>query len=225
MFKSNRIFVIVSRGGQVARVSYDPKRVKTTKRVLTGPSDMQSNAAVLQTVNFTLGQLIDNKFEGRVSFVVNDDIAIRFFEMRRAIREGEDTVAALQKDWMEEEMLASIEEFCTAVESLGEGVELNFVKLSNVHNWALTVEKDGFVLEEGMELDFTDGLTADEAVRAETILNGKYVVAKHGDSFVVPRRGNSIDIINLRKTVEYAWVQCPQEEIDFEDGVVAGEDF
>ena len=169
--------------------------------------------------------MIESGFEGRVSFVVNDDIAIRFFEMRRAIREGEDTVAALQKDWMDEEMLASIEEFCTAVESLGEGVELNFVKLSNVHNWALSIEKEDFVLEEGMELEFKDGLTADEAVRAETILNGKYIVTKHGEDLVVPRRGNSIDIINLRKTVEYAWSKCPQEEISFEDGIIAGEEF
>lgn len=225
MFKSNRIFTIVSRGGQVARVSYDPKRVRTTKRELIGETDMASNAAVLQTVNFTLGQLIETGFEGRVSFVVNDDIAIRFFEMRRAIREGEDTVSALQKDWMDEEMLASIEEFCIAVESLGEGVELNFVKLSNVHNWALSIEKEDFVLEEGMELEFKDGLTADEAVRAETILNGKYVVVLHGEELVVPRRGNSMDIINLRKTVEYAWSKCPQEEISFEDGIIAGEEF
>ena len=225
MFKSNRIFTIVSRGGKVARVSYDPKRVKTTKRELIGETDMASNAAVLQTVNYTLGQIIESGFEGRVSFVVNDDIAIRFFEMRRAIGKGEDTVAALQKDWMDEEMLASIEEFCLAVESLQDTVELNFVKLSNVHNWALSVEDENFVLEEGMELNFTDGVTEDGAVKAETILNGKYVVAKHGDSFVVPRRGNSMDIINLRKTVEYAWLQCPQEEIDFEDGVVAGEEF
>lgn len=225
MFKSNRIFTIVSRGGQVARVSYDPKRVRTTKRELIGETDMASNAAVLQTVNFTLGQLIESGFEGRVSFVVNDDIAIRFFEMRRAIREGEDTVAALQKEWMDEEMLSSIEEFCSAVESLQDAVELNFVKLSNVHHWAISVETDGFELEEGMELDFKDGLTEDGAVKCETILNGKYVVAKHGDSFVVPRRGNSMDIINLRKTVEYAWSKCPQEEINFEDGVVAGEAF
>ena len=225
MFKSNRIFTIVSRGGKVARVSYDPKQVRTTKRELIGETDMASNAAVLQTVNFTLGQLIESGFEGRVSFVVNDDIAIRFFEMRRAIREGEDTVAALQKDWMDAEMLASIEEFCIAVESLKDTVELNFVKLSNIYNWALTLEKEDFVLEEGMELEFKDGLTADEAVRAETILNGKYVVTKHGDNFVVPRRGNSMDIINLRKTVEYAWSKCPQEEINFEDGIVAGEDF
>ena len=225
MFKSNRIFVIVSRGSQVARVSYDPKRVKTTKRELIGETDMQSNAAVLQTVNFTMGQLIDSQFEGRVSFVVNDDIAIRFFEMRRAIREGEDTVAALQKEWMDEEMLASIEEFCIAVESLGEGVELNFVKLSNVHNWALSIEKEGFVLEEGMELEFKDGVTEDGAVKAETILNGKYVVVKHGEELVVPRRGNSMNIINLRKTVEYAWNKCPQEEKDFAGGVVAGEEF
>ena len=225
MFKSNRIFVIVSRGGKVARVSYDPKNVRTTKRELVGETDMASNAAVLQTVNFTIAQLVDNQFEGRVSFVVNDDIAIRFFEMRRANREGKYTVAVLQKDWMDEEMLSSIEEFCSAVELLGESVELNFVKLSNVHNWALSVEDENFVLEEGMELEFKDGVTADEAVRAETILNGKYIVAKHGDSFVVPRRGNSMDIINLRKTVEYAWSKCPQEEIDFEDGVVAGEDF
>ena len=225
MFKSNRIFVIVSRGGQVARVSYDPKRVKTTKRELIGETDMQSNAAVLQTVNFTLGQLIDSGFEGRVSFVVNDDVAIRFFELRRAVREGGDTVAALQKEWMDEEMLASIEEFCTAVEYLGEGVELNFVKLSNVHNWALSIEKEGFELEEGMELDFKDGLTEDGAVKCETILNGKYVVVKHGEELVVPRRGNSMDIINLRKTVEYAWSKCPQEEISFEDGIIAGEEF
>ena len=224
MFKSNRIFVIVSRGSQVARVSYDPKRVKTTKRELIGETDMQSNAAVLQTVNFTLGQLIDSQFEGRVSFVVNDDIAIRFFEMRRAIREGEDTVAALQKEWMDEEMLASIEEFCFAVESLQDTVELNFVKLSNVHNWALSIEKEGFVLEEGMELNFKDGLTED-GVKCETILNGKYVVVKHGEELVVPRRGNSMDIINLRKTVEYAWTKCPQEEISFEDGIIAGEEF
>jgi hypothetical protein len=122
-------------------------------------------------------------------------------------------------------MLASIEEFCAGVESLQDAVELNFVKLSNIYNWALTIEKEDFVLEEGMELEFKDGLTADEAVRAETILNGKYVVAKHGDNFVVPRRGNSMDIINLRKTVEYAWSKCPQEEINFEDGIVAGEDF
>ena len=224
MFKSNRIFTIVSRGGKVARVSYDPKNVRTTKRELVGETDMASNAAVLQTVNFTLGQLIDSGFEGRVSFVVNDDIAIRFFEMRRAIREGEDTVAALQKEWMDEEMLASIEEFCTAVSQL-EGVELNFVKLSNVHNWALSIEKEGFVLEEGMELEFKDGLTDDGTVRAETILNGKYIVTKHGEDFVVPRRGNSMDIINLRKTVEYAWTKCPQEEINFEDGIIAGEEF
>ena len=225
MFKSNRIFTIVSRGGQVARVSYDPKRVRTTKRELVGETDMASNAAVLQTVNFTLGQLIDSGFEGRVSFVVNDDVAIRFFELRRAVREGKDTVAALHKEWMDEEMLASIEEFCIAVESLGEGVELNFVKLSNVHNWALSVEDENFVLEEGMELNFKDGVTEDGAVHAETILNGKYVVAKHGDNFVVPRRGNSMDIINLRKTVEYAWSKCPQEEINFEDGIIAGEEF
>ena len=224
MFKSNRIFTIVSRGGKVARVSYDPKNVRTTKRELVGETDMASNAAVLQTVNFTLGQLIDSQFEGRVSFVVNDDIAIRFFEMRRAIREGEDTVTALQKEWMDEEMLASIEEFCTAVSQL-EGVELNFVKLSNVHNWALSIEKEGFVLEEGMELEFKDGLTDDGTVRAETILNGKYIVTKHGEDFVVPRRGNSMDIINLRKTVEYAWTKCPQEEINFEDGIIAGEEF
>ena len=225
MFKSNRIFTIVSRGGKVARVSYDPKNVRTTKRELVGETDMASNAAVLQTVNFTLGQLIDSGFEGRVSFVVNDDVAIRFFELRRAIREGGDTVAALQKDWMDAEMLASIEEFCLAVESLQDTVELNFVKLSNVYNWALSVEDENFVLEEGMELELSEGLTADGAVRAETILNGKYVVAKHGDNFVVPRRGNSMDIINLRKTVEYAWSKCPQEEINFEDGIVAGEDF
>ena len=225
MFKSNRIFTIVSRGGKVARVSYDPKQVRTTKRELIGETDMASNAAVLQTVNFTLGQLIEYGFEGRVSFVVNDDIAIRFLEMRRAIREGEDTVAALQKEWMDEEMLASIEEFCSAVENLQDTVELNFVKLSNVHHWALTVEDDSFVLEEGMELDFVDGLTEDGAVKCETILNGKYVVVKHGEELVVPRRGNSMDIINLRKTVEYAWSKCPQEEISFEDGVVAGEEF
>ena len=225
MFKSNRIFTIVSRGGKVARVSYDPKRVKTTKRELIGETDMQSNAAVLQTVNFTLGQLIDSQFEGRVSFVVNDDIAIRFFEMRRAIREGEDTVAALQKEWMDAEMLASIEEFCFAVESLQDTVELNFVKLSNVHHWAISVEAEGVELEEGMELDFKDGLTEDGAVKCETILNGKYVVTKPGDSFAVPRRGNSMDIINLRKTVEYAWSKCPQEEISFEDGIIAGEEF
>ena len=225
MFKSNRVFTIVSRGGKVARVSYDPKNVRTSKRELIGETDMQSNAAVLQTVNFTLSQLIDSGFEGRVSFVVNDDIAIRFFEMRRAIREGNDVVSALQKDWMDEEMLASIEEFCLAAESLQDTVELNFVKLSNVYNWALSIEKEGFVLKEGMELKFENGVAEDGAVRAETILNGTYTVVLHGEDLVVPRRGNSMDIINLRKAVEYAWSKCPKEEINFEGDVVAGEDF
>ena len=226
MFKSNRVFVVASRGGKVARFVYDPKNVRTSKRELVGETNMASNVAVLQTVNFTLGQLIEKGFTGRISFVVNDDVAIRAFEYRKAAKAGDDTVAALQKEWMDDDYLAAIEEFCGAMEVLSDSIEFNFVKLSNVYNWALSIEKEGFVLEEGMELNFVDGLTEDGAVKAETILNGKYVVAKHGNNFVVPRRGNSMDIINLRKVVDHVFTLVPEEEIELgEESITAGEEF
>lgn len=223
MFNSNRVIAVVSRNGQVARVSYDPKNLKGSKKFLGGEVEMASAQAVMEMVELTLEQAKENNFEGRITFIVNDDVAIKYYGYTKAIAKGEDPLESITFEWMEPEVIEAIEKFVLALESVPSNIELNFVKLSSLYRWELKVQ-EGVELKEGMELIFNDGVAMDGMVSASNNkLSGKHIVALHNDRFVVPRNTTSMVIQTAKKAVEYAWSKCPVQT--FEEDVEVCEGF
>jgi hypothetical protein len=217
---NSRTMVIVSRGGNVARVSYNPRQPKKVSELL-GEVELQGDVAALQMVTFTLEQFAQDMFEGEVSIVTHDDVAIRAFEYKKAVNGGLDKFSALAKDWMDEEYLQSIEAFIEALDNCPADVKFN--KLSNVYVWSITVA-EGIEVKADDVLEFKDGLALEGAIASQIKLNNKYKVVNYKGELALERPNNSVDAQNVLKAIDYAWSKCPREEIGFE-GVVAGDSY
>lgn len=226
MFKSDRLFVIGSRNGRVARVGYNP-RTGANRSKATGEVDNAGDVAALQLVNYTIGQLIEQGFKGKVTIVTHDDIAVRGFEFRKAVNAGHDPLTALSKDWMDEEYLGMIEEFCSAMSETS--ADVGFMKMKNIRYWDIKVADEFVAVDEtnkelvGTQLEFVDGVSG--VYVAQTKLNGKFTVTTHHERLngerveclSLERAAVNANLINLRKAEDAVWNACPVPEVDFDN--------
>ena len=106
MKTSKVIFDIQAREGVVARASFhreNPGDITTSARQY--PITMPAQCAVMTMTNYCLSMLreaaeTDPTIKGRYTFIVPDNVAIRFFEAQKCVNSGNDIVSTLMKGWM-----------------------------------------------------------------------------------------------------------------------------
>lgn len=242
MFNSNLVFVIASRGNKVARTSYRPGQ-KGHSEYVAETTYTISEAAAISMTSFTIGQLLQTGFKGRVSIVLPDNAAIRAFEAASAIKNGEDIESRLIKSWMneagQEEWLEATQEFAQAMNATTEveGLSLNFVKNTNLTRWNLS-SNDGLdlseVLAEVKTIKLVDGLCEElgvsvdnNRVAGEFEVKSEEFVDRAGEqrtNYFVDRVNNSARIANVRKIATIAWNLVPAEELLADDDEVIAAD-
>ena len=106
MKTSKVIFDIQAREGIVARASFhrdNPTEIITSAKQY--PSYMPTQCATMMMVNYCLTMLReaaekDPKVKGRYTFIVPENVAIRFFEAQKCVNNKSDVMASLFKSWM-----------------------------------------------------------------------------------------------------------------------------
>lgn len=107
MKTSKVIFDIQAREGVVARASMhrdNPGDITMSAR--NYPIAMPTQCAVMTMVNYCLTMLReaaekDPSIKGRYTFIVPENVAIRFFEAQKCVNNGTDIMTALYKRWMD----------------------------------------------------------------------------------------------------------------------------
>lgn len=107
MKTSKAIFDIQAREGVVARASMhreNPNEIVMSAR--NYPITMPTQCAVMSMVNYCLTMLRedaekDPSIKGRYTFIVPENVAIRFFEAQKCVNNGSDIMSSLFKRWMD----------------------------------------------------------------------------------------------------------------------------
>lgn len=107
MKTSKAIFDIQAREGIVARASMhrdNPGDITMSAR--NYPITMPTQCAVMSMVNYCLTMLReaaeeDPSIKGRYTFIVPENVAIRFFEAQKCVNNGSDIMSSLFKRWMD----------------------------------------------------------------------------------------------------------------------------
>jgi len=211
MKTSKVIFDIQAREGVVARGSmHREKPEDITMSVRAYPIEMPAQCAVMNMVSYCLTMLRekaeqDPSVKGRYTFIVPENVAIRFFEAQLCVNRGIDIFSRLRKQWMltpqyniefvdEQGTVQTANVWELAIMGLANelqvmldkssGWSLNFVNSRTLYRYEIIREDGGDVSEiltAGQTVNFNDGVDTEGKglkCREFNFLSGQFTVTR-----------------------------------------------
>ena len=182
---SKVFFAIASKEDDVARRSFRPAGKAGHRMNSYHPADLQGDAETLamQMATFTIGQVLASA-PGHYMIVLPEQASIKFFTAQKAIKNGtsfEDTFAYILDDERRSDAYkAAVKDVYDAVKAVndtGYEYDVQIVQRHRLVSWNVEAMAPDSTLEEGMTLNFVDGINAINGVKAEiNTLNGEFTV-------------------------------------------------
>ena len=191
-------FSVTARQDGVARRSFRPAG-KAGKRMNSYIPESEGDAETLaiQMASFTAGQILQQGNAGHYMITLPESAAIKMFTAQAAAKKGiafEDAFAFLNNYTtgdIEALTAACQQAYDTAAAIVeAENIDVQFVQRHRLTSWNISTLDPEAELEEGMELNFENGVDAEHGVQAEVnTLTGKFIAQAYT---VRVRRGEDI---------------------------------
>lgn len=210
MKTSKVIFDVQAREGIVARASMhrdNPAEIITSAKQY--PSYMPAQCATMMMVNHCLTMLReaaekDPQVKGRYTFIVPENVAIRFFEAQKCVNNKSDVMASLFKKWMNmpqynvtvpneegtaetvnvwEAILYDLVAELEIMMDKSSGWSLNFVNSRTLYRYEIKRADGGditAVLAAGDTVTFSQGVSVEKGLvcTEQNFLNGTFTVSR-----------------------------------------------
>ena len=179
-------FSITARENDVARRSFRPAGQKGHRMNGYHPENStgESEVLALQMAVYTIQQILAMKDEGHYMMTLPEDAAIKFFTAKKAVKNG---VPFAEAFGFIENRSEAFKKACQSVYDVmaeldeAEGVyDIQFIQRHRLTSWNVEALGPDANLEEGMKLNFVDGIDEANGVRAEiNVLNGEFEVSTY----------------------------------------------